>query len=167
MMKKLHKLAWCNWYTLPKMPRRAPNPHYWPVSKQSAYFPGYYFAKYDWKGRDIAKSWRRAAESIDAKVHYQVIRSSGAEITKTKIMVAKKTKSAIKFWVCSLYLQFLSGWTRLKLKTDTYNHWSWPSIMMRKIRIREETNLWPVLVMPKGHYAQLIHISVTTACCTW
>ena len=53
----------------PKMPQRAPNPHNWPVSKQSAYFPGYYFAKHDRKGRDIAKSWRRAAESIDAKVH--------------------------------------------------------------------------------------------------
>ena len=96
------------------MPQRAPNPHNWPVSKQSAYFPGYYFAKHDRKGRDIAKSWR-AAESIDAKVHYQISRSAGAEITKTQIMVAKKTKSATKFWVCSLYLQFLSECTRLKL----------------------------------------------------
>ena len=96
------------------MPQRAPNPHNWPVSKQSAYFPGYYFAKHDRKGRDIAKSWR-AAESIDAKVHYQISRLAGAEITKTQIMVAKETKSATKFWVCSLYLQFLSECTRLKL----------------------------------------------------
>ena len=73
MMKKSHKLAWCNWYTLSKMPQRTPNPHNWLVSKQGEYFPGYYFAQRDRKGRDIAKSWR-AAESIDAKVHYQISR---------------------------------------------------------------------------------------------
>ena len=57
----------------------------------------------------------KAGELLNQLMQKCIIRSAGAEITKTQIMVAKTTKSATKFWVCSLYLQFLSECTRLKL----------------------------------------------------